>query len=192
MADPFRSERLIYRLVEPEDEELFMTIQADPIAIRNSNPGLAKPTTKANALSLMKAVEEALLGVVICLPGPEASSEPIPIGDIRLSPLRPNLAHHRFTEIGINIIKTYQGKGYGTEAINWALDWAFGTAGIHRVGIRVFEYNEGARRLYEKIGFKEEGVSRQMFWHAGRWWDDIQFGMLDWEWRELRKNTDKP
>lgn len=186
--DPFRSPRLAYRLVEPDDEAFFLKMQQDPIALRNSNAQIFKPASKKDARDFMKAVEEALLGVVILLPSPDSVSKVISIGVIHLSPLRQDLAHHRFTEIGINILKPYQNKGYGTEAINWALDWAFQTAGMHRVGICVFEFNDGARRLYERLGFKQEGVSREMFWHAGRWWDDIQFGMLDREWREMQKN----
>lgn len=188
MADPFCSKRLLYRLPEPEDEAFFLSTQMDPIAHRNSNPQLAKPQSKKDAQEFQKAVEEAMLGVVICLPAPDASSQPVPVGTIHLSPLNQKLAHHRFTEIGISIVKPYQGRGYGSEAIAWALDWAFETAGVHRVGINALGYNDGAIRLYERLGFKKEGASRDMWWHAGRWWDDVQFGMLDWEWREMRKN----
>ncbi|PSR80244.1 acyl-CoA N-acyltransferase [Coniella lustricola] len=192
-ADIYRSARLVYRSVQPEDETIFCQIQSDPIALRNSNPRLEKPPTRKDAQDLMRAVEEALLGVVICLPSPPGSSppqRPIAIGDIHLSPLEPDLAHHRFTTIHINIMSEYQGQGYGSEAINWALDWAFSTAGIHRVGVQVLGFNTGAKRLYERLGFKQEGVTRDMFWQAGRWWDDIQFGMLDAEWKKLREGQE--
>lgn len=92
--------------------------------------------------------------------------------------------HHRRTEIGINITKPYRGSGYGTEAINWALDWGFRHAGLHRIGIGAFEYNEGACKLYEKMGFKPEGRRRDFFWHDGKWWDLMLFSMLEDEWRE--------
>ncbi|KAK1975057.1 putative GNAT family acetyltransferase [Colletotrichum cereale] len=190
MSDSFCSQRLLYRLPEPADEAFFFSTQTDPISLQNSNPSLAKPASKKDAQAFQKAVEEALLGVVICLPADpnDASSLPVPVGTIHLSPLSQKLAHHRFTEMGVQIVKPYQGRGYGSEAINWALEWAFDTAGVHRVGIKALGYNQGAIKLYGKLGFKQEGVSRDMWWHAGSWWDDIQFGMLDWEWRELRKN----
>lgn len=190
-ADTYRSARLLYRPVQLEDEAVFFQIQSDPIALRNSNPRLEKPPTRKDAQDLMRAVQEALLGMIICLPPPPGalpSQQPIAIGDIHLSPLGPDLAHHRFTTIHINIIAEYQGQGYGSEAINWALDWAFSTAGMHRVGVQVLGFNTGAKRLYERLGFKQEGVTRDMFWHAGRWWDDIQLGMLDSEWTKMRKN----
>lgn len=95
------------------------------------------------------------------------------------------MQHHRFADIGIDILPEYQGKGYGSEAIGWILEWAFMTAGLHRVGIRCFAWNEGARRLYARLGFREEGVVRETLFYQGRWWDDVGFGMLEGEWREL-------
>jgi RimJ/RimL family protein N-acetyltransferase len=185
MAKPFTSERLVYRSIDPEvDEPLFKELQADPAAWLNSNPTVPKPTSKQSVLDYMKGVEESLLGVVVCLPNPEPSSEPTPIGVISLSKSQPGMVHHRFTFIGINILKRYQGKGFGSEAIKWSLEWAFNMAGMHRVGIRAAGYNVRARQLYERLGFKLEGITREGLWRNGRWWDDNQLGMLYQEWRE--------
>jgi RimJ/RimL family protein N-acetyltransferase len=81
----------------------------------------------------------------------------------------------------------YQGKGYGSEAISWALDYAFRRAGLHRVKIAAFEYNAGAVRLYERLGFTPEGRERESCWHEGRFWDLVEFGMLEGEWRAMRE-----
>lgn len=89
--------------------------------------------------------------------------------------------------MGIDIVQPYQGKGYGSEAIRWLLRFAFLTAGLHRVGISAFAWNTGAIRLYEKLGFKREGIQRDFMWFNGRWWDGINFSMLEDEWRELQK-----
>ncbi|ORY14030.1 acyl-CoA N-acyltransferase [Clohesyomyces aquaticus] len=111
----------------------------------------------------------------------------VPIGQILLSGSSVRTTHHRNTEIGIDILPPFQGQGYGTEVILWALRIAFERFGLHRVVIRAFEYNEGAVRLYRRLGFKEEGRSRESLWFEGRWWDGFSFGMLEGEWRELRK-----
>ncbi|KAK5117836.1 hypothetical protein LTR85_008610 [Meristemomyces frigidus] len=172
MASPFRSARLIYRAAEPtEDEAFFLALQQDPIAWVNSNAGIPKPQVKRDALRYIRYLEEALLGVVICLPPTEANGKPNPIGAIALKPVLASMVQHRSTEIGINIVTAYQGQGYGGEAINWILEWAFETAGLHRVSVQHFEYNEGAGRLYERLGFKVEGVIREELWHKGRCFD---------------------
>lgn len=109
------------------------------------------------------------------------------IGEIHLSRLAPQHAHHRCTEIGIDIIPEHQGKGYGGEAINWSLDYAFRLAGLHRVKIRGFEWNAGALRLYERLGFVNEGREREACWHEGRFWDSVELGMLEGEWRAMQE-----
>ncbi|KAK4541135.1 hypothetical protein LTR36_008209 [Oleoguttula mirabilis] len=192
MAHPFQSARLLYRAAEPtsaEDQALFLTIQTDAAGYQNSNFAISRPQGKKSAEDYLKGVaEECLLGVVICLPAPaDTTSTPIPIGAIFLDQLKPALAHHRHAEIGINIVPAYQGLGYGNEAIRWISRWAFRSAGLHRVSIRAFSYNEGAVRLYEKLGFQKEGVSRESVWFEGRWWDGVQFGMLAREWREMQE-----
>jgi RimJ/RimL family protein N-acetyltransferase len=112
------------------------------------------------------------------------------IGVVHLSHLTPNTAHHRRTDIGISILPAYQGRGYGREAIEWALDYAFRRAGLHRVRVRAFEWNAGALRLYEEIGLKIEGREREAFWHEGRWWDGVDMGMLEGEWWDMRRERE--
>lgn len=70
------------------------------------------------------------------------------------------------------------------------LDWGFRTAGSHRIGIEHFEHNEGAVRLYRKLGFKEEGTERESCWYNGGWWGVWKLGMLVGEWEALRMEED--
>jgi RimJ/RimL family protein N-acetyltransferase len=199
--DPFRSARLTYRAIRiPEDAELFAAINDDRAGYMNSNASNIKLPGAADAAAFQKSVSEELLGCVICLAPDEegGTRSPLsppacgaPIGQVQLKKLAPQLQHHRFSEIGIDILPPYQGHGYGSEAIRWALDYAFRRAGLHRVNIRAFGWNEGALRLYRRLGFTEEGRKREELWHEGRWWDGVEFGMLDREWWELQKEADQ-
>ncbi len=76
------------------------------------------------------------------------------------------------------------GHGYGTEAVELMLRHAFERLGLHRVGLSVFAFNERAVRSYLKAGFREEGRLRDAVWRDGEWWDEIQMGILEREWRE--------
>jgi RimJ/RimL family protein N-acetyltransferase len=90
---------------------------------------------------------------------------------------------HRKGELGILIgEKEAQGQGYGAEAIGLLLDYGFGTLGLHRVGLSVYSNNGRGIRCYEKCGFRREGVLREARWWAGRWWDILEFAILDHEW----------
>lgn len=190
MTDLFRSARLSYRAVSLDDDlHLFQAIDVDNLGYQNSNSSNISLPSKEDSKTFMKRVSEDFLGAIICLPAPTPSNpgETIPIGQIHLQNSGKNHEHHRHAEIGLDILPSYQGKGYGTEAIRWALEYAFRRAGLHRVRIRAFAWNDGAIKLYERLGFKYEGKEREAFWYNDKWWDGLEFAMLEDEWRELQK-----
>ena len=117
-------------------------------------------------------------------PTGDTTTKPIPIGVIHLTPVDSKQIHHRRTEIGLNIVRRYQGQGFGTEAIKWALHWGFRYAAMHRIELGAFAYNTGAVKLYEKLGFFFEGRKRDFVWFDGQYWDLVMFSMLEDEWRE--------
>ncbi len=78
------------------------------------------------------------------------------------------------------------GKGYGTEAVRLMLWLAFERIGLHRVGLSVFAFNERAIRSYEKAGFRIEGRLREAISRDGRFWDEIQMGVLREDWLAAR------
>ena len=59
------------------------------------------------------------------------------------------------------------------------LDHAFGTLGLHRIALYVFEFNERAIRAYRRCGFVIEGRSRESIWRDGRWWDELAMSVLE-------------
>ena len=63
------------------------------------------------------------------------------------------------------------------------LDHAFGTLGLHRIALTVFEFNERAIRAYRRCGFTVEGRARESIWRDGRWWDELAMSVLAPEWR---------
>ncbi|MBM3238455.1 GNAT family N-acetyltransferase [Candidatus Poribacteria bacterium] len=75
------------------------------------------------------------------------------------------------------------GKGYGYEAMQLALRFAFDELNLHRVQLTVFSYNERAIALYEKLGFQREGVYREFIQRDGRRYDMYLYGLLRREWK---------
>ena len=72
----------------------------------------------------------------------------------------------------------YWGKGYGTEALQLLLAYAFLELNLHRVSLRVFSFNEKAIHIYYKLGFEKEGVIRESLYRNGEWHDIITMGIL--------------
>jgi RimJ/RimL family protein N-acetyltransferase len=79
------------------------------------------------------------------------------------------------------------GKGYGTDAMNIILRYAFEEMNLRRVALDTFEYNPRGIRSYEKAGFVYEGRMRGFLNREGRRWDMIFMGILREEW-EARQN----
>lgn len=75
------------------------------------------------------------------------------------------------------------GKGFGTAAVRALVERGFGELGLHKLWLMVFRHNERGRRLYSRIGFVEEGVMREEYFHDGTWHDMVRFGLLAREWR---------
>ncbi|KAI0886934.1 putative GNAT family acetyltransferase [Annulohypoxylon maeteangense] len=197
--NPFHSELLIYRAVEDtiEDKSFVNSIQSDAEAQSGSSYGLLRPESMKTSDEFKKHVaEKCLLGAIICLP--YDSREPLTnvnagsrVGIVCLKSNPQNYAHHRWSDISIDIAKEYRGKGYGGEAIRWALWYGFQMAGLHRIQISALSFNTGAEKLYRKLGFTEEGRQREFMWFNGSWHDHILFSMLEDEWREIQKKAGK-
>ena len=78
------------------------------------------------------------------------------------------------------------GRGYGTEATDLVLEYAFTVAGLHRVSLEVFDFNVGAQKSYARSGFVREGVRRGSLRWDGEWHDTVLMSILAEEYAELR------
>ena len=86
---------------------------------------------------------------------------------------------NRSAEAGIVIARPEEwGRGLGTDAMKTLLRHAFEEMNLHRVGLRVYTFNERAIRSYTKLGFIEEGRMRQAMFRHGAWHDVIFMAIL--------------
>ncbi len=74
------------------------------------------------------------------------------------------------------------GQGHGFEATHLALAFAFNELNMHRIQLTVFHYNRRAVALYERCGFRREGVFREYLQRDGQRHDMVLYGLLRPEW----------
>jgi RimJ/RimL family protein N-acetyltransferase len=81
---------------------------------------------------------------------------------------RPALSHSG--TLGMALLETHRGRGIGRRllAATVADAWRYG---LHRIELAVLCSNVRARRLYETMGFQEEGVLHQ-YWKARDQFED--------------------
>lgn len=98
------------------------------------------------------------------------------LGEVVLNQLEAENAsmNFRIALFGADVL----GKGYGTQATKAVVAYGFEQVGLHRISLGVFAFNPRARRAYEKAGFVEEGVRREVLLWDGEWYDDIVMSIL--------------
>lgn len=75
-------------------------------------------------------------------------------------------------------------KGYGQEITNAVLKYAFQNLQLHKVDLRVLDFNKRAIASYSKCGFLQEGRLRQNAFVNNAWHDDIVMSILRHEFCE--------
>ncbi len=74
-------------------------------------------------------------------------------------------------EVGIDIVKEYRGKGYGSKAYQMILKYIFEHLNMHMVYLKVMENNETALLMYKKVGFTITGYYREYMYRYGKYWN---------------------
>jgi len=93
--------------------------------------------------------------------------------------------HHRQCKLGIVIGEKQEwGQGYAQEALQAVIAYCFTTLNMNRIGAEVYDFNQRAVQLFERLGFKREGTVREAVWKKGRFADEYMYGLLRREWKE--------
>lgn len=95
---------------------------------------------------------------------------------------------NRHAELGIWMAApNFRSLGYGTDAVQILLRYAFEVVRLDKVHLGVYDFNEGGLRSYERAGFRYEGRLRQMIYYEGRYWDEWPMRILRSEWERYRQ-----
>jgi RimJ/RimL family protein N-acetyltransferase len=93
---------------------------------------------------------------------------------------------HRLGEIGFVFHPDHHGQGFATEAARPVLDFGFGACGLHRIVGRLEARNAASARVLEKLGMRREALLVENEWVKGEWQSELDYAILDREWRALR------
>ena len=85
---------------------------------------------------------------------------------------------NRNANLRIALWSGFTDQGFGSEAIRLVLEHAFLLLNLNRVGLEVYAFNPRAQHVYQKLGFKTEGVLREVLLQDGVFADAIIMGML--------------
>ena len=87
-------------------------------------------------------------------------------------------SHIKKAEFYIFVDPENQGKGIGSTASTLLCKYGFDRLGLKKIYLHTNESNIGARKIYEKIGFRLEGILRSETIIGGQYEDRLYYGMM--------------
>lgn len=76
-----------------------------------------------------------------------------------------------------------RGCGVGEQLVRELVRICFRELKLHRVALRVYDFNQAAIRCYQKAGFQQEGLQRDVHLIGGEYWSVYAMSILEDEWR---------
>lgn len=91
--------------------------------------------------------------------------------------------HNRSAHIGLGLLPTARGKGYGTDVVAVLCHYGFVVRGLQRLQIETLADNFAMIGSAERNGFVREGVLRSSAWVMGEFLDEVLLGLLARDWK---------
>lgn len=85
---------------------------------------------------------------------------------------------NRTANLNIKLLGEARGRGYGTRAMKLVVAYCFGELNLNCLTANVLAENTASCRLWEKLGFRPEGVLRQRVYKGGRYHDLRAYSLL--------------
>ncbi|MFE6078186.1 GNAT family N-acetyltransferase [Paenibacillus sp. NPDC057886] len=99
--------------------------------------------------------------------------------------------HRKSWELGFALLPNYVGNGYGSEATNLLLKFAFRGLHAHKVVGMCNAQNVRSASLMQHVGMTREAVFKEELWWNNQWTDQYFFSILEKEFSERRgRNSD--
>ena len=80
-------------------------------------------------------------------------------------------------EFGITLLKDFWARGIGSRLIELMLAWAKSTGIVRKINLRVRQDNQRAITLYQKYGFKQEGLITRDYLINGHFYSVVLLGL---------------
>ena len=166
--------RIYLRAVEPEDVDTIYRFENDTKYwdVSDTEEPVSRFTVEQYILSASHDIfTTGELKLMVCL-----RSGDIPIGMVDLFQFD---ARHRRAGLGILINSASQHQGYGSEALDLVMQYAFHTLGLHQLYCNILTDNEVSLQLFQGRGFSVIGMKKEWRWIGSRWKDEFMLQKIN-------------
>lgn len=165
-------EKITLRAVEASDNDMLLSLINDP-ETEMMIGGSSWPISLADQLSWFEK-QEKTQDILRCIV--VAKEKGIAVGTVILSDINQK---NGTAQIHIKMSKDGgRGKGYGTDAIRSIVRYAFDELRLNCIYAEILSYNEISKHLFEKCGFRQDGVLRARVYKSGEYIDVMSYSVL--------------
>jgi len=177
-----RGERVLLRALQPEDYPRLTVFKNDIEFELLGGGDPPRPRTLAEITEFFDNMAKDKSGVNFAI-----EVDGVFIGDCGLFHINQRSGT---AELGIGIgDRSYQGKGYGREALTLLVDYGFRLLNLRKIWLETGADNERAIRSYQAVGFVLEGRQRAHVWSNGRYVDLVLMALFADDFAETRPTT---
>lgn len=159
-AISMKDANLLMELINDAETEKMLGGSSFPVSLEVQEKWIAAQTGRTDVLRCIVALKENEEG----------------IGTVILSDID---TKNGVAQVHIKMDKQRgRGKGYGSDALNTIVNYAFGEMRLNCIYADVLEYNTVSQKLFEKCGFLRDGVLRSRVFKGGRYINVVSYSRL--------------
>lgn len=144
--------KVVLREIEKQDRGMLLGLIRDPEIVKVTK-GYQSPVPAVysmNSSGFLQVPAGSFRRIIADQEDPETGLGIIMLSDVNTA--------GRSAQIQIKLVKYARGKGYGRDAVNALVCYAFQEMGLICVSSSILEDNMASRRLFEACGFRQEGI----------------------------------
>ncbi|MBI4738040.1 GNAT family N-acetyltransferase [Candidatus Woesearchaeota archaeon] len=163
----YGTDELYFRIMEERDLEPMRILHNDPSTLYNLTD--ITPVNEVMQKKWFESMSQSKSSkrYVVCTK--QGGSEVI-LGLVRFNEID---FVNRNMLVGLDIMPQFRGQGLGTKTYKLMCDYCFKELNMHKVTLYVGNFNDRGKHLYQKMGFKEEGVLKEALYRDGKYHDCI-------------------
>ena len=168
-------EHIVLRALEPEDNNMLLDLINDPDTEAMIG-GKSWPTSMQHQIRWMNE-QDSNNSVFRCAIAERESNKAI--GTLIMDEIN---RQNGTAQIHIKMAKDgARGKGFGTEAVRIAVNYAINEMRLHCIYAEILACNTISQHMFQKCGFKKDGILRARVYKGGKYVDIISYSILSEE-----------
>lgn len=169
-----RDEVVLLRAIEENDAEILMDLINDP-EVESSVCGWSYPVSlSAQKKWISNLHNDTTVRYAIDIEGKIVGVAIISSIDMK----------NRSANMNIKLLKSARGNGFAIRAIKLIVSYCFDELNMHCLTANVIERNVDSSRLWEKLGFRRDGLLRDRVYKNGNYHNVIAYSLLKEEFNE--------